>query len=70
MPDHTPLRPSWDCQKCGEPWPCGPARAKLTNDLDLVALALHMWNQLEEAAFEMPHVSATEFFERFIKWTG
>ncbi|MEV2242832.1 hypothetical protein [Micromonospora sp. NPDC049891] len=27
---HLPARPTWRCRRCGQPWPCGDARAALT----------------------------------------
>ncbi|MDI6101610.1 hypothetical protein QLQ12_23600 [Actinoplanes sp. NEAU-A12] len=67
--EHTPDRPSWDCRSCGRPWPCDPARERLVREHGRVELAVLMWDQLEEAAREMPHTPASELFDRFLRWT-
>lgn len=67
--EHTPHRPSWDCNACGEPWPCEPAREALAAALDEIDLAMYAWQRLEEAAGELVDLPLREFFARFIKWT-
>lgn len=66
---HEPERPSWNCHICGRPWPCDPARERLTAKLGRVDLAVLMWNHLEEAARDMPKAPASELFDRFLRWT-
>lgn len=31
-PTHTPVRPTWTCNACGQEWPCRPARAALRGE--------------------------------------
>lgn len=66
---HTPDRPSWRCRNCADPWPCDRARNDLTAKMDRVALATHMWAQLDDYARDLPNGSPTELFDRFIHWT-
>ena len=67
--EHLPHRPSWDCLSCGRPWPCDPAREELAARLDGVALAIYVWDRLEEAAGELPPTPSQELFDRFLRWT-
>lgn len=69
MSDHEPERPSWDCDTCGRPWPCDPAREHLAAYLGRIALAVHMWERLDEASGDLRQVPASELFERFLAWT-
>jgi hypothetical protein len=69
MSDHEPDRPSWDCDTCGKPWPCDPAREHLAAYLGRVALAVHMWQRLEDAAGDLRTVAALDLFTRFLSWT-
>ncbi len=68
--EHVSQRPVWDCKVCGEPWPCIPAREHLAGAMDPTELRTLMWEFLEEAARELPRVSAPELFERFLHWTS
>jgi hypothetical protein len=68
--DHLPARPSWDCRVCGQPWPCVPAREKLSRERGRVEIAVLMWDYIEEAARDMPQSPASELFDRFLRWTG
>jgi hypothetical protein len=67
--EHTADRPSWDCRSCGTAWPCHQARKGLIIELDRVSLAIFMWVNLEEAAFDLPAEPPSGLFERFIGWT-
>jgi hypothetical protein len=68
--EHEAERPSWDCAKCGRPWPCDPAREHMMAYLGWVALAVYMWGRLDEAVLDLHNVPAGELFERFLSWTG
>jgi hypothetical protein len=68
--DHTAARPSWNCAECGLPWPCAPARERLSAELGRVDLAVLMWDHLEEAARDMPRSPASDLFDRFLRWTN
>ncbi|MEU4163438.1 hypothetical protein [Actinoplanes sp. NPDC026670] len=70
--DHVPERPSWDCGKCGQTWPCANAKSDLlcehftTPSGALVRLALHMWEAFDDFAArgQIP----PDLRERFIGW--
>jgi hypothetical protein len=68
---HEPLRPSWECGCCGEPWPCPPARVELGERFvgDPAGLATRLMGELLQAAREMPTAPAAELHERFVAWT-
>ena len=66
---HQPERPSWDCDCCGRPWPCDPARERLRAEGAGTSLAIMMWSRLEEAMGELPRMEPREVFDRFIAWT-
>ncbi|BAL91685.1 hypothetical protein AMIS_64650 [Actinoplanes missouriensis 431] len=67
--EHAPAQPSWKCESCGLPWPCPPARDRLTRENGRVELAVLMWDYIEEAARDMPQSPASELFDRFLRWT-
>lgn len=67
--DHEPEKPSWDCDTCGQRWPCDPAREHLTAYLGRIALAVHMWERLDQASGDLRNVAPSELFERFLAWT-
>jgi hypothetical protein len=67
--EHEPEKPSWDCARCGKSWPCDPAREHLASYLGRIALAIHMWERLDEAAGDLRTLPPSELFERFVSWT-
>lgn len=66
---HEPHRPSWVCTGCGRPWPCFAARAALAASHDPIMLAVHMTDQLHQAAGELKDATPQELFGRFLAWT-
>ncbi len=68
MTEHLADRPGWDCRSCGKTWPCDPAREHLMTELSPTWLRIHMWLRLEEAAADIPHLTPSELFERFLHW--
>lgn len=68
--EHNPDRPSWRCGVCGRPWPCDPARERLAEGRSRVDLAVVMWDHFDEAARDLPRVSVSELFDRFLRWTS
>jgi hypothetical protein len=48
---HPPARPGWNCQDCGQPWPCGFKRAALTAEYrdDRTSLLIYLAYFLVEA---------------------
>ena len=67
--DHLPTRPSWDCQACDKPWPCDPARERLTQMYGRTTLSIFAAERLIEAARDVPTITPAELFERFLSWT-
>ena len=67
--EHLADRPSWDCRRCGRPWPCDPARESLKGEMNRVELAIYMWAHLDDACGDLPKGPPSELFHRFIKWT-
>lgn len=67
--EHVAHRPSWECQQCGKPWPCDPAREAFMATMTPVERAILMWVYLEAAAEEIRGMPLGEIFTRFISWT-
>jgi hypothetical protein len=67
--EHNADRPSWDCRACHDPWPCAPARARMLDEMSSIELAMFCWANLEEAAGDMPQMTAAEAFDRFMNWS-
>ncbi len=67
--EHVAKRPSWDCRACDKPWPCDPAREALMAEMDITALRMYLWINLEEAMGDLPATPVREVFERFLAWT-
>jgi hypothetical protein len=67
---HLLSRPTWLCTECHQPWPCGPARQRLTEESDGSRTALHMLmgGYLHDAAGELPDLSPDELWDRFQGW--
>lgn len=72
MEEHLPMRPAWDCDKCGQPWPCANAKSNLLREyLDdsvalLIYLALRHWDAFDDyvSSGEIPR----NLHERFLGW--
>jgi hypothetical protein len=70
--EHSPRRPDWMCECCGQDWPCPPAKVELSEAYGVhrVDLAVHMAVQLGHAAGDLlTSVTTRELYERFIAWT-
>jgi hypothetical protein len=69
--DHRPDRTSWDCRKCGAPFPCAPARQALREELGSIPLAMFMWAALRSVVDDLGDGAppAEDLFDRFIGWT-
>ncbi|WP_196418072.1 hypothetical protein [Actinoplanes aureus] len=48
--EHRYVRPSWNCLRCGDPWPCARARADLVEQFDPADIPLTAY--LSAALFE------------------
>jgi hypothetical protein len=68
--EHRPSRPSWDCEVCGAPWPCGAAREQLAAEQSGTYLILRMQIEMIDAARDCPTLRPGELFFRFIGWTA
>lgn len=68
---HPPLRPGWECELCASAWPCHIERVRLAERFgaDRVGLSTYMNGRLSQAARELPAVTPSELFERFVRWT-
>ncbi|SCL32977.1 hypothetical protein GA0070615_2168 [Micromonospora aurantiaca] len=75
-PPHTPLRPTWACRACGQPWPCPQARLLLKVEYEsaLPALSIYLSGLMFEAMRDLFHLnphdgpSPQEMFDRFVAW--
>jgi hypothetical protein len=66
---HILVRPEWVCGWCAEPWPCPWARAFMLEDFpDLTRVSEHMSTLMQDAARELPGITAAELWERFLGW--
>lgn len=65
---HQPARPSWDCRACDRPWPCDPARERLSRLYTRTMLAIYTQQQMALAIQDMPTVAPAELYERFLSW--
>lgn len=70
MTVHNPSRPSWACQGCSAPWPCGTRRLQLLAEFDDArqSLSIYLVTQLLDACRDQPHVPAGEMYTRFLGW--
>lgn len=74
--EHLPLRPLWLCRRCGQPWPCGPARLALVSEYrdDRVSLFLYLAGLLHEAIEDLHRLNPSttgdvpDLFDRFLGW--
>ncbi|SBT68211.1 hypothetical protein GA0070622_5307 [Micromonospora sediminicola] len=76
VPPHTPLRPTWACRACGQPWPCSHARMLLKVDYEtnMPGLTIYLAGLMYEAMRDLYHLnphdglSPPEMFDRFVAW--
>lgn len=66
--EHVPVRPTWGCVACGDPWPCLHARAAMVSEMRTTEMVIYCWGYLDEAAADLPEMTALEGFDRFINW--
>ena len=72
MEEHLPKRPAWDCNNCGETWPCANAKENLLLEYlgNRSSLLLYL-ALIRQEAFDDFATSGTvppEIFERFTGW--
>ena len=71
--EHLNGRPSWDCQACGQAWPCANAKIDLTAEFSGFpsVLAIYMTAQMHDALLDMTAHGAApppDLYERFLAW--
>jgi hypothetical protein len=68
--EHLPVRPSWVCSVCGQPWPCHTARADLVTEYAdaRTALAVYLARTFLECVADQPDVPSGELYPRFLGW--
>jgi hypothetical protein len=70
--EHLPDRPSWDCRKCGQTWPCANAKADLIGEHVVspthvvVYLASLKWEAFDD--FSASGAIPADLNERFLGW--
>ncbi len=71
-PGHLPLRPSWTCAWCAEPWPCASKQRRLIAEYEdaHISLYLLMAMRLVDAAGDLRDLPAGELHTRFLGWIG
>jgi hypothetical protein len=73
-PTHLPLRPSFDCATCGEPWPCASARVELIQEYHeqtmrlLQYLAGQMGDAMGQAVKSHDWGRVDNLYDRFLGW--
>jgi hypothetical protein len=67
--EHVAARPSWDCGRCGKPWPCDLAREQFAAEMTRTELAVMMSVDMVEAARDDDAIMPSELFDRFLAWT-
>jgi hypothetical protein len=70
---HRATRPAWDCEDCGEPWPCLDRRAALLDEYlsDRLALLIFLAGLMLDALedFHRPgRGTVPDLCERFLGW--
>ncbi|GAA0476647.1 hypothetical protein GCM10009531_83670 [Actinoplanes capillaceus] len=70
---HRALRPGWDCEDCGRPWPCPPRRVLLLVEYgaDRLALLLFLAALMAEAIDDFHRYGAgpvPDLLARFLGW--
>jgi hypothetical protein len=70
LSEHWPMRPSWVCRWCSDPWPCPSARAYLLRSFHdaTVSLSLSMAQHLHDAMRERPSEPSGDMHSRFLGW--
>ncbi|MFI2661357.1 hypothetical protein [Micromonospora carbonacea] len=67
---HLPVRPTWACTGCGDPWPCAAARAHLLAEYadDQLMLSVHLARHLVDAISDLTPGKPGERYARFLGW--
>jgi hypothetical protein len=70
---HRATRPAWDCEDCGEPWPCPDRRTALLDVYlsDRLALLIFLADLMLDAIEDFHRSgrgSVPDLYERFLGW--
>jgi hypothetical protein len=67
---HAPDRASWNCKRCGTPFPCDDARSALKAGLGTIPLAMFMWAMFDAVVHDLGDAapSAAVLFDRLLTW--
>jgi hypothetical protein len=65
---HNAVKPAWDCEDCGTPWPCDPARIWFRETYS-PAMVGRMLNEMSVRAARDTNMPPSELYERFVAWT-
>jgi hypothetical protein len=67
---HNPMRPSWECGGCGDPWPCVTRRRELLAEYERarVSLVVYVTGQFLDAVQDLPSVPSGALYDRFLGW--
>jgi hypothetical protein len=71
--DHGPVQPSWDCESCGQPWPCAVAKVQLLDHYRAFPsiLRIYLSEELHSAIVDMAaalNEVPTDLRARFMDW--
>ena len=72
--EHVGRRPNWDCQACGQPWPCAVAKVELAEEYGnpSSSLAFFLGSCLLAALDDWAGGAGgppADLYERFIGWS-
>ena len=71
---HVPLRPGFDCARCGQPWPCPPGKVELAEQYhgDVLGLSRYLGAELadamEQAVADQSWGRVDNLYDRFLGW--
>lgn len=66
MRPHVAVRPAWDCESCGDPWPCDPAKVILSEEFGPRTLRVVMAVFAHEAARDL--TTDRPLYPRMLGW--
>jgi hypothetical protein len=71
--EHLPVRPSWDCAACGNPWPCAIAKEAMLTEFreHPSVLTIYMSARLNDAFEDLTadgRQAPPDLYDRFLCW--
>lgn len=66
MNNHKPVRPSWDCVECGQPYPCPEALERMAASADPWATSTYLARLFVTAVNDLPHIPVMDLYDRFL----